>query len=65
MGVCDRVREPDPPVIDVAEWSKGTRSAQYRLADAATGEFERGHVRGADMVTRRPWADDLPVHVDE
>ncbi|BCK58016.1 DUF3556 domain-containing protein [Nocardia wallacei] len=36
----------------------------YRLVDAATGEFERGVVRVADMVTRQPWADDLPVHVD-
>ncbi|KZS63665.1 DUF3556 domain-containing protein [Mycobacterium ostraviense] len=35
----------------------------YRLVDAATGEFERGYVRVADMVTRQPWADDLPVHV--
>jgi hypothetical protein len=37
---------------------------QYRLVDAATGEFERGYVRVADMVTRQPWADDVPVHVD-
>ncbi|MBF6171885.1 DUF3556 domain-containing protein [Nocardia blacklockiae] len=36
----------------------------YRLVDAATGEFERGVVRVADMVTRQPWADDVPVHVD-
>ncbi|GFG84111.1 DUF3556 domain-containing protein [Mycolicibacter algericus] len=36
----------------------------YRLVDAATGEFERGHVRVADMVARQPWADDVPVHVD-
>ncbi len=35
----------------------------YRLVDAATGEFERGYVRVADMVTRQPWADDVPVHV--
>jgi hypothetical protein len=31
--------------------------------DAATGEFERGVVQVADMVTRQPWADDLPVRV--
>ncbi|MGH3577682.1 MAG: DUF3556 domain-containing protein, partial [Mycobacterium sp.] len=37
----------------------------YRLVDAATGEFERGYLRVADMVTRQPWADDLPVHVCE
>ncbi len=36
---------------------------EYRLVDAATGEFERGYVRVADMVTRQPWDDDLPVHV--
>ena len=36
---------------------------EYRLVDAATGEFERGYVEVADMVTRQPWADDVPVHV--
>ena len=41
-----------------------TQTQSYRLVDAATGEFERGHVRVADMVTRQPWDDDLPVHVD-
>jgi hypothetical protein len=35
----------------------------YRLVDAATGEFECGYMRVADMVTRQPWADDLPVQV--
>ncbi|HEY0228361.1 MAG TPA: DUF3556 domain-containing protein, partial [Mycobacterium sp.] len=35
---------------------------QYRLVDAATGEFERGYVDVDDMVTTQPWADDLPVH---
>jgi hypothetical protein len=40
-----------------------TQIQQYRLVDAATGEFERGYVRVADMVTRQPWDDDLPVHV--
>ncbi|MDV7134660.1 DUF3556 domain-containing protein [Williamsia muralis] len=40
---------------------RGTQ--QYRLVDAATGEFERGEVRVADMVTRQPWDDDVPVHV--
>jgi len=38
---------------------------EYRLVDAATGEFERGHVDVADMVTRQPWDDDLPVHVSK
>jgi hypothetical protein len=42
-----------------------TQTQQYRLVDAATGEFERGYVHVADMVTRQPWDDDLPVHVDE
>ncbi|WP_225731435.1 MULTISPECIES: DUF3556 domain-containing protein [unclassified Nocardia] len=36
---------------------------RYRLIDAATGEFERGFVEVADMVTRQPWADDVPVHI--
>ncbi len=40
------------------------QTQQYRLVDAATGEFERGYVQVADMVTRQPWADDVPVHVD-
>ena len=35
----------------------------YRLVDAATGEFEHGTVKVADMVTRQPWADDVPVQV--
>ncbi|OBF81879.1 hypothetical protein A5791_04715 [Mycobacterium sp. 852002-51163_SCH5372311] len=39
------------------------RTQAYRLVDAATGEFERGTVRVADMVTRQPWADDVPVEV--
>jgi len=36
---------------------------EYRLVDAATGEFERGYVDVDDMVTSQPWADDLPVHI--
>ncbi|ORW08962.1 DUF3556 domain-containing protein [Mycobacterium kyorinense] len=39
------------------------QTQQYRLVDAATGEFERGYVRVADMVVRQPWDDDVPVHV--
>jgi hypothetical protein len=39
------------------------QTQQYRLVDAATGEFEHGYVHVADMVTRQPWADDVPVHV--
>lgn len=37
---------------------------EYRLVDAATGEFERGYLNVADMVTRQPWDDTVPVHVD-
>ena len=37
---------------------------EYRLVDAATGEFERGYVNVDDMVTAQPWADDLPMHVE-
>ncbi|CAM2910767.1 hypothetical protein BST27_10415 [Mycobacterium intermedium] len=36
---------------------------EYRLVDAATGEFERGHVDVAAMATAQPWADDIPIHV--
>ena len=36
---------------------------EYRLVDAATGEFERGYVKVSDMVTGQPWTDDIPVHV--
>jgi hypothetical protein len=39
------------------------QTQEYRLVDAATGEFERGLVKVADMATRQPWADDLPVEV--
>lgn len=39
------------------------QTQRYRLVDAATGEFEHGIVRVADMVTRQPWADDVPVEV--
>ncbi|MDF2828915.1 MAG: hypothetical protein K0R01_2198 [Mycobacterium sp.] len=36
---------------------------EYRLVDAATGEFEHGVVQVADMVTRQPWDDTVPVQV--
>jgi hypothetical protein len=35
---------------------------EYRLVDAATGEFERGYVRVADLVNRQPWDDTAPVY---
>jgi len=34
---------------------------QYRLVDAATGEFERGTFAIADLVDRQPWQDDVPL----
>ena len=48
-------------LLDAQPIHKQTQA--YRLVDAATGEFERGIVRVADMVTRQPWADDVPVQV--
>lgn len=40
-----------------------TQRQQYRLVDAATGEFERGYVEVADMAGAQPWDDDIPIHV--
>jgi hypothetical protein len=40
------------------------QTQQYRLVDAATGEFESGYVNVADLVTRQPWDDTVPVHVN-
>jgi len=40
------------------------QTQQYRLVDAATGEFETRYVKVADMVIRQPWADDVPVYVN-
>ena len=48
-------------LLDAQPIHRQTQS--YRLVDAATGEFERGTVRVADMVESQPWADDLPVRV--
>jgi len=36
---------------------------EYRLVDAATGEFERGTFEIADVVVRQPWQDDVPINV--
>ncbi|MCV7198626.1 DUF3556 domain-containing protein [Mycobacterium angelicum] len=41
------------------------KTQEYRLVDAATGEFERGYCDVDDMVTTQPWADDIPVHVQQ
>ncbi len=40
------------------------QAQRYRLVDAATGEFETGHIRVSDAVSRQPWDDAVPVHVD-
>lgn len=40
------------------------QTQRYRLVDAATGEFESGSVRVADMIVRQPWDDDVPVYPD-
>ena len=48
-------------ILDAQPIHKQTQ--EYRLVDAATGEFERGFVRVDDMVVNQPWADDIPVHV--
>ena len=39
------------------------QTQRYRLVDAASGEFERGVVQVADLVSRQPWDDDVPVRV--
>jgi len=39
------------------------QSHEYRLVDAATGEFERGTFQVSDTCARQPWQDDVPVHV--
>ncbi len=49
-------------ILDAQPIHKQTQ--EYRLVDAATGEFERGHVDVADMANAQPWADDLPLHVE-
>ena len=48
-------------LLDAQPIHKQTQT--YRLVDAATGEFEHGVIKVADMVTRQPWADDVPVQV--
>jgi hypothetical protein len=39
------------------------QTQEYRLVDAATGEFERGTITVSDMVERQPWSDEIPVTV--
>jgi hypothetical protein len=56
--------EPDEVRVILLDAQPFHRQRQeYRLVDAATGEFERGYVNVADMVTGQPWTDDIPVHV--
>ena len=56
--------EPDEVRIVIIDAQPLHRQRQeYRLVDAATGEFERGHVDVADLVTRQPWDDMADVHV--
>ena len=56
------VRKVRVVILDAQPIHRQTQS--YRLVDAATGEFERGYVKVADMVARQPWEDDLPVYGD-
>jgi hypothetical protein len=36
---------------------------EYRLVDAVTGEFERGHVSVGDMLSRQSWDGSIPVDI--
>ncbi len=47
-------------ILDAQPIHKPTQ--EYRLVDAATGEFERGYCNVVDMATTQPWADDIPVY---
>jgi hypothetical protein len=41
----------------------GSDRQEYRLVDAATGEFDRGFLMVSDLVSRQPWeVGDLPVY---
>ncbi len=56
--------EPDEVRVVLIDAQPIHRQRQeYRLVDAATGEFERGHVLVADLVDRQPWDDTAPVRV--
>ncbi|WP_028935120.1 DUF3556 domain-containing protein [Pseudonocardia spinosispora] len=41
----------------------GRPRQDYRLVDAATGEFERGQVAVADMLANQPWVEGIPAFV--
>ena len=51
-------------VIDLDGQPIHRQRQAYRLVDAASGEFERGHVRVRDMLHRQPWDDSIPAHVE-
>jgi len=55
---ADSLREIGPLLLDPQLFHRQRQA--YRLVDAARGEFERGYVDVADMVTGQPWTDDLP-----
>jgi len=56
--------EPDEVRVVLIDAQPIHRQRQeYRLVDAATGEFERGYVLVSDLVNRQPWDDTAPVHV--
>lgn len=46
--------------VESQPFHRGTQ--EYRLYDAATGEFARGEVEVADLVERQPSAADVPLH---
>ncbi|MCB0976942.1 MAG: DUF3556 domain-containing protein, partial [Acidimicrobiales bacterium] len=49
--------------VESQPFHRGTQ--EYRLYDAATGEFARGEVEVADLVERQPSAADVPLHPSE
>lgn len=54
----------DARLIVVESAPFGSRSQEYRLIDAATGELERGHILIRNLINRQPWeVDDLQVRV--
>jgi hypothetical protein len=50
-------------VVMIESSPMGGRYQDYRLVDAATGEFERGRIKIADMLARQPWAGEIPVEL--
>ena len=55
--------EGEVRVIMLESQPMGAKTQEYRLVDAVSGEFERGTVAVADMLTRQPWAGEIPVTV--